>query len=93
MGSVHRVGEYRNFLSAGVADQQSFTWPALPDAAYFPTHPTEIYSAQACPTRAGSYRMALTQMNGVIDVSEEDLVEIYELAIKHVRNHDGKVNA
>ncbi|MEO6423562.1 MAG: HPP family protein [Candidatus Nitrotoga sp.] len=36
---------------------------------------------------------ALTQMDGVIDVSEEDLVEIYELAIKHVRNPDGKVNA
>jgi len=29
---------------------------------------------------------ALTQMDGVIDVSEEDLVEIYELAIRHVRN-------
>jgi hypothetical protein len=32
-------------------------------------------------------------MDGVIDVSEEDLVEIYELAVEHVRNPDGKVNA
>jgi CBS domain-containing membrane protein len=36
---------------------------------------------------------ALTQMDGVIDVSEEDLIEIYELAIKHAWNRDGKVNA
>jgi CBS domain-containing membrane protein len=36
---------------------------------------------------------ALTQMDGVIDVSEEDLVEIYELAIKHAQNRDGKVNS
>jgi len=36
---------------------------------------------------------ALTQMDGVIDVSEEDLVEIYKLAVEHVRNPDGKVNA
>jgi CBS domain-containing membrane protein len=36
---------------------------------------------------------ALTQMDGVIDVSEEDLVDIYELAIKHARNRDGQVNA
>ncbi|CAH1197457.1 HPP family protein [Candidatus Nitrotoga sp. BS] len=36
---------------------------------------------------------ALTQMDGVIDVSEEDLVEIYQLAVEHVRNPDGKVNA
>ena len=34
---------------------------------------------------------ALTQMDGVIDVSEEDLVEIYELAINHARNRDGKL--
>ena len=36
---------------------------------------------------------ALTQMDGVIDVSEEDLVDIYELAIRHARNRDRKVNA
>lgn len=36
---------------------------------------------------------ALTQMDGVIDVSEEDLVDIYELAIKHMQNRDGKANA
>ena len=36
---------------------------------------------------------ALTQMDGVIDVSEEDLVDIYELAIKHARNRDRKVNS
>jgi CBS-domain-containing membrane protein len=36
---------------------------------------------------------ALTQMDGVIDVSEEDLVDIYELAIKHARNRVGKVNS
>jgi CBS-domain-containing membrane protein len=35
---------------------------------------------------------ALTQMDGVIDVSEEDLVDIYELAIKHARNRGGKIN-
>ena len=33
---------------------------------------------------------ALTQMDGVIDVSEEDLVDIYELAIKYAQNRDGK---
>ncbi|BBJ24413.1 HPP family protein [Candidatus Nitrotoga sp. AM1P] len=36
---------------------------------------------------------ALTQMDGIIDVSEEDLVDIYELAIKHARNRDGKINS
>ncbi|MEO6422489.1 MAG: HPP family protein [Candidatus Nitrotoga sp.] len=36
---------------------------------------------------------ALTQMDGVIDVSEEDLVEIYELAIKHVRYGDSIVSS
>lgn len=34
---------------------------------------------------------ALTQMDGVIDVSEEDLVEIFELAIKHARDGDSNV--
>ncbi len=36
---------------------------------------------------------ALTQMDGVIDVSEEDLVEIYELAVKHAQNRDGKIKS
>ena len=36
---------------------------------------------------------ALTQMDGVIDVSEEDLVEIYEVAVQHARNRDRKVNS
>ena len=36
---------------------------------------------------------ALTQMDGVIDVSEEDLVEIYELAVKHAQNRDGKLTS
>ena len=36
---------------------------------------------------------ALTQMDGVIDVSEEDLVEIYEVAVKHARNGNGKVTS
>ncbi|RFC35053.1 MAG: HPP family protein [Candidatus Nitrotoga sp. SPKER] len=36
---------------------------------------------------------ALTQMDGVIDVSEEDLIEIYELAVKHARNPDGKIKS
>lgn len=35
---------------------------------------------------------ALTQMDGVIDVSEEDLVDIYELALKNARNRGGKVS-
>lgn len=35
---------------------------------------------------------ALTQMDGVIDISEEDLIDIYKLAIKHARNRDGKAN-
>ncbi|CAH1905200.1 hypothetical protein NTGHW29_470002 [Candidatus Nitrotoga sp. HW29] len=29
-------------------------------------------------------------MDGVIDASEEDLVEIYELVVKHVWSRDGK---
>lgn len=36
---------------------------------------------------------ALTQMDGVIDVSEEDLVDIYELAIKNAQNRGGKTNS
>ena len=32
-------------------------------------------------------------MDGVIDVSEEDLVEIYELAVKHAQNRDGKLTS
>lgn len=35
---------------------------------------------------------ALTQMDGVIDVSEEDLLDIYERAIEHARNRGGKVS-
>lgn len=35
---------------------------------------------------------ALTQMDGVIDISEEDLLEIYERAITHARNRGGKVS-
>ena len=35
---------------------------------------------------------ALTQMDGVIDVSEEDLLDIYERAIEQARNRGGKVS-
>jgi CBS domain-containing membrane protein len=35
---------------------------------------------------------ALTQMDGVIDVSEEDLLDIYKRAIEHARNRGGKVS-
>ena len=55
--------------------------PALPPS----TQPNHVQIDQA------DIEWALTQMDGVIDVSEEDLAEIYELAIKHAQNHDGKV--
>ncbi len=51
------------------------------------TRPKHVQLGQA------DIEWALTQMDGVIDVSEEDLVEIYELAIKHARNRDGKINS
>ncbi|MDQ3268200.1 MAG: HPP family protein [Pseudomonadota bacterium] len=51
------------------------------------TRPKHVQLGQA------DIEWALTQMDGVIDVSEEDLVEIYELAIKHSRNRDGKINS
>lgn len=33
---------------------------------------------------------ALTQMDGVVDITEEDLMDIYDLAIKHAQDHGGK---
>jgi CBS domain-containing membrane protein len=45
------------------------------------------------PLEQADIEWALIQMDGVIDISEEDLVEIYELAIKHAQNRDGKTNS
>ncbi|BBJ23479.1 hypothetical protein W01_14060 [Candidatus Nitrotoga sp. AM1P] len=54
-----------------------------------PIAPTNIRPKHV-PLAQTDIEWALTQMDGVIDVSEEDLVEIYELAVKHARNRDSK---
>ena len=55
--------------------------------------PTKYTPPKHVQLERADIEWALTQMDGVIDVSEEDLVEIYQLAVEHVRNPDGKVNA
>ena len=49
-----------------------------------PIPPTDTQPKHVQLERA-DIEWALTQMDGVIDVSEEDLVDIYELAIKHAQ--------
>ena len=53
------------------------------------THPRH-HAQQTLPKFAeleqNDIEWALSQMDGVIDVSEEDLAEIYELAVQHAQN-------
>lgn len=44
------------------------------------------YSENSCTLEITDIRWALGQMDGIVDVSEEDLVDIYELALEHSLN-------
>lgn len=60
----------------------------LPGRQYPAGHPAPASSAQTSPdTEIGvnDIEWALSKMNEVIDVSEEDLINIYRLARKHAR--------
>ena len=50
-----------------------------------PHHPAQQVLPKFAELEQGDIEWALTQMDGVIDVSEDDLAEIYELAIQHAQ--------
>ncbi|MDO8263918.1 MAG: HPP family protein [Gallionella sp.] len=58
----------------------------LPQA--YPHHPVPQTTPPVAGLELADIEWAICQMDGVIDVSEEDLAEIYELAIQHALDRD-----
>ncbi len=56
----------------------------LPQA--YPHHPPLQTAPPVAKLELADIEWALSQMDSVIDVSEEDLAEIYELAVQHAQN-------
>ncbi len=51
-----------------------------------PHHPAQQALPKFAELEQNDIEWALSQMDGVIDVSEEDLAEIYELAVQHAQS-------